>query len=177
MSEVKIMQSKIDKMIQEEVTMLEENISMEQLRAVYEKRFKGPTDPNAQNPEGLAQVRFEMFVDGFSDGQETLKHDSGGSDRNFFGKNLDWAKSNMDNPVSKDYINGYDYATGNSAREDAEAVGIKLPEPENEMTPGRQQIADLVPELPVREASMRIAKSRVKEIIQEELDRFNAENF
>ena len=166
---MKIMRSNIDKMIREEVAIVRENISMEQLRAEYEEHYERPADPNAQNPEGLREVRFEAFGDGFLDGQSTLKHD-----RNFFGTHADWAKSNMDMPVSEDYMNGYDYATGNKAKEHAALI---QGQPEDEVSPGREQIASLVPELPINESSIKIPKSRVKEIIQEELDRANGENF
>jgi hypothetical protein len=192
MSEVKIMQSKIDKMILEEVVMLKEDISMEELRAVYEKDFKRPSEADAQDPEGHAQVRFEMFGDGFFDGQASERSETG---QNFFGTNADWANSNMDNAVSEDYMNGYDYATNGKAEEHA-AQAQGQPEagaPEDEMTPGREQIAMLVPEIPVdehvslkvkelqqlqemvktvfKEESIKISKTRVKQIIKEELEK------
>ena len=168
---MKIMRSKIDKMILEEVIMLEENISMEQLRAVYERDFKRPPEPNAQDPEGHAEVRFEMFANGFFDGQASEKSETG---QIFFGANADWSRSQMNNPMSEDYLNGYDYATKGKA--DAHAAQAQ-DQSGHTPGPGRERIASHVPELPVREASMRVAKSRVKEIIQEELDRFNTENF
>ena len=68
---MKIMKSAIDRMINEEVVelealeaqALEEDLNMEKLRAVYEKHYKRPAEPNAQDPEGHAEVRFEMFGD------------------------------------------------------------------------------------------------------------------